>query len=130
MNTVDERKSMPSASSFSRYQKCPGSWKLEQSAKELGQVAHTASKDANRGTRIHAWLALTDEERKLVEQLLRLPIEERNAALAKIEKGLVNISEQDVSDGSNLKDRADEQVRRIFSDQSYTELKEKRAWLK
>lgn len=102
MNNGDERQGQPSASSFARYEACPGSFALEQEARRLNQLAHQGGKDADRGTRIHAWLAgepieLNDEERTTAE---------------------------------NLKARADEQVRRIFEDQPFHELMEKRIWLK
>lgn len=129
-----ERKGHPSASSFHRYIKCPGAFQLEQQAREIGQLAFQGNKDAERGTRIHAWLALTDEERELVTNLLKLPEKEREIALAKLERGidpsLLNLTDSDLQCGNDLKARADEQVRLIFQDQPYLELKEKRAWLR
>jgi len=98
----DERRGLPSASSWQRYEQCPGSWRLEQKAKELDQLACGPTQWTERGTRIHAWLAgepveLSDEERESAEF---------------------------------LKERAEGQIKRIFGDQPVTRLVEKRLWLK
>jgi hypothetical protein len=101
-NGSDERRSMPSASSFARYEACPGSFQLETEARRIGQLAHQGGKDADRGTRIHAFLA--------GEQ--------------------VELNEEERTTAENLKARADEQVRRIFDGVEFLELREKRIWLK
>ena len=98
----DERAGLPSASSWRRYELCAGSWALEQQAKAIGQEAHKSSAAAARGTQIHAYLA--GEKVELFE------IEQKTADF--------------------LKERAEEQVRRIFGDSEVKVLKEKRLWLK
>lgn len=103
MMNDDERKGFPSASSFARFELCPGSYQLEDEARQIGQVAHQDSKDAQRGTRIHQWL---------------------------YDPKSIELGEADLTLAQKLKDRADEQVRRIFEDQPYTEMREKRIWLK
>lgn len=102
MNDDLERRNQPSASSFGRYEKCPGSFGIEQEARKLNQLAHISSKDSDRGTRIHAWLAGEPAE----------------------------LNEEELMCAQGLKDRAAEQVARIFGDQTYTELVEKRIWLR
>ena len=97
----DERRGLPSASNWRRYELCHGSWALEQEAKRIGQEAHKSSAAAARGSLIHAWLAG--------------------------EK--VELSEADQKTADFLKERAEEQVRRIFGDQPVNVLKEKRLWL-
>ena len=57
MNEPDERQGQPSASSFARYQLCPGSFGLEQEARRLNQLAHVSSKDSDRGTKYMRCLA-------------------------------------------------------------------------
>lgn len=100
---LDERMGLPSASNFHRYEKCPGSFQLEREARRIGQAAHQGGEAASRGTRIHRWLE--DPES------ITLPAEELELA-------------------NSLKERGDEQVRRIFGDEPYTELREKRLWLR
>jgi hypothetical protein len=102
MNEPDERLGQPSASSFARYQLCPGSFGLEQEARRLNQLAHVASKDSERGTKIHAWL----------------------------EGQEVELTEEELTTAQNLKDRANEQIQRLFGDNPYNELREKRIWLR
>ncbi|SRR6266404_3254161 len=99
----DERRGQPSASAFPRYELCKGSWQLEQEAHRLGQVAHVGGKDAERGNRIHAWL--------------------HNPAD-------IQLAEDELADAHALKDRADEQIGRIFGDTPVHELRERRLWLK
>jgi hypothetical protein len=99
---TDERKGLPSASSWRRHELCAGSWQLEQEAKRLGQEAHKSSPAAARGSLIHAYLAG--------------------------EKVELSLADQKTADF--LKERAEEQVRRIFGDQPINVLKEKRLWLK
>ena len=103
----DDRKSLPSASSWARYEACSGSWQLEQEARRLGQVAHATSPSARSGTRIHAYLAgVADEDGKEIA---------------------LNPEEQAAAD--TLQDLAQQQIARIFGDKPYNELKEKRLWL-
>lgn len=98
----DERAGLPSASNWLRYQLCPGSYQLSQQAKALGQEAHSRPTQENvRGTRIHAWLAG-----------------------AKIE-----LSDSEQISAEFLRERAAEQVGRIFWDTSTNEINEKRLWL-
>lgn len=97
----DDRRGLPSASNWRRHELCAGSWALEQEAKRIGQEAHKSSAAAARGTRIHGYLAG--------------------------EK--VELSEADQKTADFLKERAEEQVRRIFGDQPVNVLKEKRLWL-
>ena len=98
----DERKGLPSASSWRRYELCAGSWQLEREAKSLGQEAHKSSPAATRGTQIHAYLAG--------------------------EKVKLSLDDQKTADF--LQERAEEQVKRIFGDSQVNVLKEKRLWLK
>jgi hypothetical protein len=98
---TDERKGLPSASSWRRYESCAGSWQLEGEAARIGQSAHLESDDASRGDRIHAWLA--GQKLELVDS------EATTAAF--------------------LKERAEWQVERIFEGQEYQQLREKRLWL-
>src|SRR5215831_11177647 len=102
LSSQDERKGLPSASAWNRYEECTGSWQLEQKATELGQVAHVSGPAAERGTRIHAWLAGAE----------------------------VELSPEELLTAEFLAERAEEQRHRIFGDTSVTELKEKRLWLK
>ena len=95
MNEPDERQGQPSASSFARYQLCPGSFGLEQEARRLNQLAHVSSKDSDRGTKIHAWLAGED----------------------------VELNEEELVTAQSLKDRAQEQIHRIFGDNGYNLLR-------
>jgi hypothetical protein len=98
-----ERLDLPSASSWRRYELCAGSWQLEQEARRLGQAAHIAPTLASaRGQRIHASLA--DEE---------IELKEGEAVTAEF-----------------LRERADDQVKRIFGDEPVKELKEQRLWFR
>lgn len=97
-----ERKGMPSASAFPRYDICKGSYQMEQEARRLGQVAHEGCKEAERGERIHAWLAGE-------------PIE---------------LPENEKTDANDLWDRAVGQQERIFgTGVKLGALTEKRLWL-
>lgn len=80
----EERNNSPSASAWYRYEACPGSWRLEQEARALGQVAHAApSPEAERGRRIHAALAGEQVELSASEvETVRL-LEERVAGEVK-----------------------------------------------
>ena len=98
----DERLGLPSSSSWRRYELCPGSFQLEQEARALGQEAHQAPTVASeRGDRIH--LALADEGAQL--------------------------SESELETAEFLRERADDQIKRIFGDEPVTVLKEQRLWL-
>ena len=105
---TDERKGLPSASSWRRLELCAGSWQLEQQAKAIGQEAHKTSPAAARGSLIHAWLAgLPDEDGK---EIKLMAAEQRTADF--------------------LQERAQEQVSRIFGDAQVETLIEKRLWMK
>ena len=104
----DDRRGMPSASSWRRLELCAGSWALEQEAKRLGQEAHKSSAAAARGSLIHAWLAgIPDEDGK---EIKLMEPEQRTADF--------------------LQERAQEQIARIFGDARVETLVEKRLWLK
>lgn len=78
--TLDPRRGLPSASSLHRLRDCPGSWQLESTLPE-----QPAGEDAERGTRIHAWLAgdpdaplfLVPEEQEIADACVRI----RDAAM-------------------------------------------------
>src|SRR6267378_197904 len=98
---IDERRNMPSASAFPRYDLCKGSFQMEQEARRLGQVAHIGGKDADRGTKIHAWLAGES----------------------------VELEPDTLADAEALKARADEQEDRIFGEGTARNvLVERRLW--
>jgi Protein of unknown function (DUF2800) len=102
-----ERLNLPSASSWRRYERCAGSWQLEQEAKGLGQAAHQTSPEAIRGNLIHQWLAgVVDEDGTEIK---------------------LDDSEQQTADF--LQERAQSQVSRIFADEPTQQLDEKRLWL-
>lgn len=101
-NEHDERRGLPSASAWRRYELCHGSFQLEQEAARLGQSAHRSSPEAQAGERIHAWI-------------------EGNRDIA--------INESEVNTATFLRERGDEQVNRIFGDQHYDQIHEKRLWL-
>ena len=104
----DERKGLPSASSWRRLELCAGSWQLEQEAKRIGQEAHKSSRAAARGSLIHAWLAgIPGEDGK---EIKLMEPEQRTADF--------------------LQARAQEQIERIFGDARVDTLIEKRLWLK
>jgi hypothetical protein len=106
-STQDERRGLPSASSWARFEACAGSWQLEQEAIRLGQAAHAPTKDSERGDRVHAFLAgQVDEDGKEIK---------------------LTQDEQAVAD--TLQDLSTEQVERIFGDAPYGQLNEKRLWL-
>jgi Protein of unknown function (DUF2800) len=98
---TDERQDLPSASPWRRYELCAGSYQLEQEAKALGQEACKKSEAADSGDRIHTWL-----EAKQVE-----------------------LSPSEMQTAQFLKERADDQVTRIFNDAKTTILYEQRYWL-
>src|SRR5215471_12921754 len=97
----DSRENLPSASSFRRYELCAGSFALEQEARRLGQEAHKRSPEADRGDRIHAWLAG--------------------------EK--IELDEAEETTANFLRERALEQVERIFGRKDIPCATEGRLWL-
>ncbi len=106
MTKKDDRENLPSASSFRRYQLCPGSFQLEQEAKKLNQEAHVGGEAAKRGERIHAWLA-------------GIPDEDGNE---------IKLNESEQQTAEFLMERATEQRIRIFGDSEVAQLDEKRLW--
>ena len=98
----DERKGLPSASSWRRYELCHGSYQLEKEAKRIGQSAHGASEWAEMGKGIHA----------------------------RLEGKEVKLSESEAQTAQLLKERGDEQIERIFQGEEYAQVREKRLWLK
>lgn len=104
---ADERKGHPSASSWPRYERCAGSWALEQEARRIGQEAHKSSVAAERGTLIHAYLA-------------GIPDEDGNEIV---------LSETEQKTAEFLQERAQEQIERIFEGRQVSTLVEKRLWL-
>ena len=109
MNKVNnERAGLPSASNWRRYEKCPGSFQLEQQAVKLGQDAFRYSAAAARGERIHAYLAgIADEDGNEIK---------------------LDASEQESA--NLLAERAQEQAQRIFGEERTQQLAEKRLWFK
>jgi hypothetical protein len=103
----DERLGLPSASNWHRYEKCAGSWQLEQEARRLGQAAHERSVDASRGQRIHAWLAV-------------IPDEDGNE---------IKLTESEQTTADFLQERAQGEVQRIFGDCPTNGMSEERLWL-
>jgi hypothetical protein len=103
----DERRGLPSASAFRRYELCPGSWQLEQESKRLHQEAHVSNEFSEAGDRIHAFLAgVPDEDGKEIA-----------------------LSESEAQTADILQERSTEQVARIFGDETTQQLNEKRLWL-
>ena len=100
-NLFDERRGLPSASAWRRYELCAPSFQLEQEARRLGQVAHKRSPEADRGDRIHAWL-----------------VGEK-----------VELEEAEETTATFLRERAEEQVNRIFGTKDIPCITEKRLWL-
>jgi Protein of unknown function (DUF2800) len=98
---LDEREGLPTASPWRRYELCSGSYQLTQQAIALGQEACKKSEAADSGDRIHAWL-----EAKKVE-----------------------LSQSEMQTAQFLKERADDQVVRIFGDAKTMVLYEQRYWL-
>jgi hypothetical protein len=106
-DVMDDRKGLPSASAWSRYELCAGSFQLEGEAIRLGQAAHQPTKDSVSGERIHTFLAgIPDEDGKEIK---------------------LDDTEQATAD--TLQDLATSQIERIFGDQPYGKLTEKRLWL-
>lgn len=97
----DEREGLPSASSWSRYELCAGSYQLGLKAREIGQEAHQRGAAAESGERIHSQLA--------GQKILLADGEQTTAEF--------------------LAERALDQKNRIFGDQEVTELREQRLWL-
>jgi hypothetical protein len=104
----DERRALPSASPWARYELCNGSWQLEQEAIRLGQAAHAPTKDTELGNRVHAFLAgIPDEDGKEIK-----------------------LDDKEQARADALQDLSTEQVERIFGDSPYGRLNEKRLWLR
>jgi RecB family exonuclease len=105
---MTEHEGKPSASPFARYERCPGSFQLEQEARRLNQLAHQDSPAARRGTLIHAFLAgELDEDGEPIK---------------------LDPSEQQTADF--LLERASAECIRIFGDEAAVQqLDEKRLWL-
>jgi hypothetical protein len=97
----DDRCGLPSASNWRRYELCSASFQLEQEAKRLGQEAHKRSPEAERGERIHAWLAG--------------------------EK--IELEETELATATFLRERALGEVERIFGTLEVPCIREKRLWL-
>src|SRR5215469_11616025 len=98
---ADDRRGLPHASIWRRLELCNASWALEQEAHRLGQVAHKRSPEADRGDRIHARMAGAQVE---LDQA-----EETTAVF--------------------LRERAEEQVIRIFGTKDIPSITERRLWL-
>jgi len=98
---ADDRRGLPHASIWRRLELCNASWALEQEAHRLGQVAHKRSPEADRGDRIHARMAGAQVE---LDQA-----EETTAVF--------------------LRERAEEQVQRIFGTKDIPSITERRLWL-
>jgi hypothetical protein len=103
----DERLGLPSASSWRRYELCAGSWQLEGEARRLNQLARETSPEAQRGTRIHAYLA-------------GVPDEDGNQ---------IKLNEDEQRTADFLQERAQGEVTRIFGNDPIEQLNEKRFWL-
>jgi hypothetical protein len=104
---MDDRRNLPSASPWPRYELCNGSWQLERKAIELGQAAHAPTADSRAGDRVHAFLGgVPDEDGKEIK---------------------LDDAEQATAD--TLQDLATSQIERIFGDSPYGKLTEKRLWL-
>ena len=101
-STNDDRRGLPSASSWRRYELCHGSYELEKQAERIGQSAHDTSEWAETGKGIHA----------------------------RLEGKEVSLSESEAQTAQLLKERGDEQIERIFQGQEYSQVREKRLWLK
>jgi hypothetical protein len=103
----DERRGLPSASGFRRYELCAGSYQLEAEARCLGQLAHVSSEFSEAGDRIHAFLAgVVDEDGNEIV-----------------------LSESEAQTADILQERATEQIQRIFGDSPVKRLAEKRLWM-
>jgi Protein of unknown function (DUF2800) len=98
---LDEREGLPTASPWRRYELCAGSYQLTQQAIALGQEACKKSEAADSGDRIHTWL-----EAKQVE-----------------------LGPSEMQTAQFLKERADDQVVRIFGDAKTMIKYEQRYWL-
>jgi len=97
----DDRRGLPSASNWRRYELCAGSFQLECEARRLGQEAHKKSEAAASGERIHARLAGQS----------------------------VELGETEATTAAFLAERAEEQVIRIFGSKDVPHIAEKRLWL-
>jgi len=98
---LDERRGLPSGSPWRRYELCSASFQLEQEAKRLGQEAYKQSDEATSGKRCHA--AMAGEA--------------------------VELDETEKTEVLFMRERADDQVKRIFGDSPVTDVRERRLWL-
>jgi len=98
---LDERRGLPSASAWRRNELCSASHQLSQEAKRLGQEAYKDSPDARSGKRGHASMA----------------------------GEAVELDETEKTSVAFMRERADDQVTRIFGDSPVQEFKERRLWL-
>jgi hypothetical protein len=105
--TNDERMGLPSASNWRRYELCSGSYQLGLEAKKLGQEAFGSSEAAERGDRIHAYLA-------------GIPDEDGNE---------IRLNASEAATADFLQERCQAEVIRIFGDSPVKQLTEKRLWL-
>lgn len=103
----DERRGLPSASAWRRYELCAGSYQLEGEARRLGQLAHIKTEFSEAGDRIHARLAGEVDE----------------------DGNEIVLSESEAETADILQERSTEQVARIFGDEPSQQLDEKRLWL-
>jgi hypothetical protein len=103
----DERQGLPSASNWRRYELCPGSFQLEAEARKLNQAAQVSGAAAERGERIHAWLA-------------GIPDEDGNEIV---------LNDSELQTGEFLVERMSEQRSRVFGEEATLQLSEKRLWL-
>src|SRR5215471_3374992 len=98
----DERRGLPSASNWARYEQCAASWQLEAEARRLEQAAwQTPTPASERGDRIHGVL----------------------------DDSPIQLDESERASADLLEARIAEQVRRIFGTEPVTVLKEERLWL-
>src|SRR5215472_2050130 len=98
---LDERRGLPSAAPWRRYELCSASFQLEQEAKRLGQEAYKQSDAATSGKRCHAAMA---------GEAVELDETEKTAVLF-------------------MRERADEQVARIHGNAMKEEFLERRYWI-
>lgn len=100
---MDDRKGLPTASPWRRYELCNGSFQLEKEAERIGQVAGGDSPFSVSGTRIHDALvpgATTPE-----------------------------LSETELETALLLRERSNEQIERIFQLRTPGIIREQRLWM-
>lgn len=98
----DERKGLPSASSWRRFELCKGSYQLELEAKRLGQAVDRPTRWSADGSKIHASM---------------------------VPGSTVELTESQAKTAKFLAERSTDQLERIFQGQAYHVLREKRLWL-